>query len=113
MNWSWIFSEIGFSRDCGIVLSGNGWPVSGSLIILEPKLPARCKALGTVVMVTAPPVPDCELAAELALACRELSQPAKKNVLSRKIRPPTLAPNWFCLLTPRAGLKKGRALRTV
>src|SRR2546428_1949697 len=64
-------------------------------------------------MAPARPVPDCERAADWALACGELSQPAKKNVLSLKMRPPALAPNWFCRLMPRAGLKNGRAFSTV
>jgi len=83
---SWIFKEIGFSRDCGIVLFGNGWPVDGSLIVLKPaKFPCRWAGVGTTV-VTTPPEPA-------AFNCRMLSHPPQKNSLSRLIGPPTLAPN--------------------
>ena len=33
---------------------GNGWPVSGSLTIVLPKLPARCSAVGTVAVSVVP-----------------------------------------------------------
>jgi hypothetical protein len=39
--------ETGLIRFAGIVLSGNGCPVSGSRIAVAPKLPARWAAVGT------------------------------------------------------------------
>src|SRR5712691_7358747 len=74
-NASWIFKEIGLSRDCGIVLLGNGCPLDGSLIILKPrKFPCRWAGVGTTV-VTTPPEPA-------AFNCRMLSQPPQKKSLS-------------------------------
>ena len=72
----------------GIVLFGNGFPVAGSTISFDPKFPARWARVGTTIA-------SVEMPAELALRCRELSQPPKKNVLFFLIAPPMLAPNWF------------------
>ena len=69
-------------RDEGIVLLGNGSPVSGSLT-LEVKIPARSLAVGTWVARMTPRV------------IRVPSKSPKKKALSLTIGPPRLPPYWF------------------
>ena len=48
-----IFRACGLMRSAGITLPGNGWPVSGSRIVLVVPLksPLRIAAVGTLTVV--------------------------------------------------------------
>src|SRR3954454_10639639 len=98
-------SAVAESWPAGMVLLGNGLPVAGSTMVFDPKFPERWATVGTTeAMVELP---------EFALRWRELSQPPKKNVRLRRIRPPRLPPNWFCVFSPSFALKNGRALKAL
>lgn len=54
MNSLSSFADTGLIRLAGIVLPGNGRPVSGSRIVVLPKLPWRWASVGTVSVCVMP-----------------------------------------------------------
>ena len=64
-----------------MTLPGNGWRVSGSMIVRE-KRPCRAASVGSVDTVV------------VWRRMRLRSTSPKKNVRLRRIGPPTAPPNW-------------------
>src|SRR6266581_4011113 len=71
------------NRDSEIWLLGNGCPLSGSVMRVLPKFPARSDG-GTTNELN-----NC------SVRIRVSSKLAKKNVLSFLMGPPALPPNWL------------------
>ena len=70
-------------RSAGMMLPGNAWPVSGSLMAVESwlKLPLRIRLVGRV-----------RVEGEVSRRIRFHSMPPKKKILSFAIGPPRLNP---------------------
>ena len=79
-----MFSAVGSIRSAGIVLLGNGRPLTGSTITLlsVEKSPVRCAAVGTTAELR-----------NVVVSCRSPEYVPKTNVLLWMIGPPNDPPN--------------------